>query len=55
MRAILLPDGRHIAGRSASPTGATAMWRRTLETADRALYAAKANGRDRATAGADPV
>jgi diguanylate cyclase (GGDEF)-like protein len=51
MRMILLPDGRHITVSVGVAHGRSGDVADALETADRALYAAKANGRDRATAG----
>lgn len=50
MRAILLPDGGHITVSVGVAEGRAGDVAETLETADRALYAAKAGGRDRATA-----
>jgi len=52
MRAILLPDGGHITVSVGVADGRAGDVAETLETADRALYAAKASGRDRATAAA---
>ena len=51
MRAILLPDGRHVTVSVGVADGRAGDVTSTLETADRAMYAAKASGRDR-TAGA---
>ncbi len=55
MHAILLPDGRHITVSVGVADGRGGDVAETLETADRALYAAKANGRDRATSAATPA
>ena len=52
MRAILLPDGRHITVSVGVADGRSGDVAETLETADRALYAAKAQGRDRTAAAA---
>ena len=45
-RSILLPDAQHITV-SVGVADGTPTDRRTLESADRAMYAAKAGGRDR--------
>lgn len=50
MRAILLPDGRHITVSVGVADGRDGDVAQTLETADRALYSAKAGGRDRSSA-----
>jgi diguanylate cyclase (GGDEF)-like protein len=49
MRAILLPDRRHITVSVGVADGRSGDVAETLENADRALYAAKASGRDRAS------
>ena len=55
MRAILLPDGRHLTVSVGVADGRAADVAGTLETADRALYAAKAGGRDRASGSLESV
>jgi diguanylate cyclase (GGDEF)-like protein len=56
MRTILLPDGRHITVSVGVADGRAADVAATLETADRAMCAAKAGGRNRAApAGADTL
>ena len=47
MRLILLPNGRHITVSVGVADGRAGDVAGTLETADRAMYAAKAGGRDR--------
>ena len=55
MRGILLPDGRHITVSVGVAEGRAGDVAETLETADRALYAAKASGRDRASVALESV
>jgi diguanylate cyclase (GGDEF)-like protein len=51
-RAIVLPDGKHITVSVGVADGEAEQVVSTLETADRALYAAKSGGRDRASTAA---
>jgi diguanylate cyclase (GGDEF)-like protein len=55
MRTILLPDGRNITVSVGVADGRVGDVAGTLETADRALYAAKSSSRDRTSAGADSL
>jgi diguanylate cyclase (GGDEF)-like protein len=52
VRSIVLPDGRHITVSVGVADGQAGDVAGTLETADRALYAAKKGGRDRASSAA---
>jgi len=55
MRAILLPDGGHITVSVGVADGRAGDVAETLEIADRALYAAKASGRDRSAGALESV
>jgi len=55
MRGIVLPDGRHITVSVGVADGRAGDVAGTLETADRAMYAAKAGGRDRASGALESV
>jgi diguanylate cyclase (GGDEF)-like protein len=55
MRLILLPNGRHITVSVGVADGRAGDVAGTLETADRAMYAAKAGGRDRTSGALESV